>query len=46
MNGEHFTVMAGAGFDARMISEADRSSRTAGRAAYLYTGMKTSARAE
>ena len=24
VNGERFTVMAGAGFDARMISDADR----------------------
>jgi diacylglycerol kinase family enzyme len=41
VNGEHFTVMAGAGFDARMISEADRSLKDRlGRAAYLYTGMK------
>jgi len=41
MNGEHFTVMAGAGFDARMISEADRGLKDRlGRAAYLYTGMR------
>jgi diacylglycerol kinase (ATP) len=41
VNGEHFTVMAGAGFDARMISEADRGLKDhLGRAAYLYTGMK------
>ena len=41
MNGEHFTVMAGAGFDARMISEADRGLKDRlGRAAYLYTGLK------
>ena len=41
VNGEHFTVMAGAGFDARMISEADRSLKDRlGRVAYLYTGMK------
>jgi YegS/Rv2252/BmrU family lipid kinase len=41
VNGEHFTVMAGAGFDARMISEADRGLKDRlGRAAYLYTGMK------
>ena len=41
VNGEHFTVMAGAGFDARMISEADRRIKDRlGRAAYLYTGMK------
>lgn len=42
VNGEHFTVMAGAGFDARMISEADRGLKDRlGRAAYLYTGMKS-----
>ena len=41
VNGEHFAVMAGAGFDARMISEADRGLKDhLGRAAYLYTGMK------
>jgi YegS/Rv2252/BmrU family lipid kinase len=41
VNGEHFTVMAGAGFDARMISEADRGLKDhLGRAAYIYTGMK------
>jgi diacylglycerol kinase (ATP) len=27
VNGERFTVMAGAGFDARMISDADRSTK-------------------
>jgi len=41
VNGERFTVMAGAGFDARMISEADRGLKDRlGRAAYLYTGLK------
>src|SRR5580704_15947060 len=41
VNGEHFTVMAGAGFDARMISEAGRGMKDRlGRAAYLYTGIK------
>jgi YegS/Rv2252/BmrU family lipid kinase len=41
VNGEHFTVMAGAGFDARMIADADRGLKDRlGRAAYLYTGMK------
>jgi YegS/Rv2252/BmrU family lipid kinase len=41
VNGEHFTVMAGAGFDARMISDADRGLKDhLGRAAYVYTGMK------
>jgi YegS/Rv2252/BmrU family lipid kinase len=42
VNGEHFTVMAGAGFDARMIAAADRGLKDRlGRAAYLYTGMKS-----
>jgi diacylglycerol kinase (ATP) len=41
VNGERFTVMAGAGFDARMIAEADGSAKgRLGRAAYLYTGIK------
>jgi len=41
VNGERFTVMAGAGFDARMIAQADRGLKDRlGRAAYLYTGMK------
>jgi len=41
VNGERFTAMAGAGFDARMISEADRGLKDRlGRAAYLYTGMR------
>jgi diacylglycerol kinase (ATP) len=41
VNGEHFTVMAGAGFDARMISDADRAKKNRfGRAAYLYTGIR------
>ena len=41
VNGEHFTVMAGAGFDARMISEAGRGLKDRlGRAAYLYTGIR------
>ena len=38
VNGEHFAVMAGAGFDARMIAGADRAMKNRlGRAAYLYT---------
>ncbi len=46
VNGEHFTVMAGAGFDARMISEAGRGMKDRmGRAAYLYTGIKEPVRA-
>jgi len=41
VNGERFTVMAGAGFDARMIADADRGTKgRLGRAAYLYTGVK------
>jgi diacylglycerol kinase (ATP) len=38
VNGEHFAVMAGAGFDARMIAGADGAMKNRlGRAAYLYT---------
>jgi diacylglycerol kinase (ATP) len=41
VNGEHFAVMAGAGFDARMIADADRAMKERlGRAAYLYTGAR------
>src|ERR1700732_1175871 len=41
VNGEHFAVMAGAGFDARMIKEADRGMKDRiGRAAYLYSGAR------
>jgi diacylglycerol kinase (ATP) len=41
VNGEHFAVMAGAGFDARMIADADRGAKDRlGRAAYIVTGMK------
>ena len=41
VNGEHFTVMAGAGFDARMIKDANRDMKNRlGRAAYLYTGIR------
>jgi diacylglycerol kinase (ATP) len=41
VNGEHFAVMAGAGFDASMIKAADRSMKDRfGRAAYVYTGAK------
>ena len=37
VNGEHFAVMAGAGFDARMIRDADRGMKSRiGRAAYIY----------
>jgi diacylglycerol kinase (ATP) len=38
VNGEHFAVMAGAGFDARMIAGAGRSTKARlGQAAYVYT---------
>ena len=41
VNGERFMVMAGAGFDARMISEADRGAKDRlGRAAYIVTGVR------
>jgi diacylglycerol kinase (ATP) len=42
VNGEHFAVMAGAGFDASMIKQADRGMKDRiGRAAYLYTGARS-----
>jgi diacylglycerol kinase family enzyme len=41
VNGERFAVMAGAGFDARMISDADRGTKDRlGRAAYVVTGIR------
>jgi diacylglycerol kinase family enzyme len=41
VNGEHFTVMAGAGMDALMIRDADAGLKDrVGRAAYLWTGAK------
>ena len=41
VNGERFAVMAGAGFDARMIADADRGTKDRlGRAAYLVTGIR------
>ena len=41
VNGEHFAVMAGAGFDARMIKEAGRGRKGRfGRAAYLFAGAR------
>jgi diacylglycerol kinase (ATP) len=41
VNGEHFAVMAGAGFDALMIREADRGLKDkVGRLAYVWTGVK------
>ena len=40
-NGEHFAVMAGAGFDASMIKQADGTLKDRlGRAAYVWTGSK------
>jgi len=42
VNGEHFAVMAGAGFDARIIAAADRVMKDRlGRAAYLYTAARS-----
>lgn len=41
VNGEHFAVTAGAGFDARMIQDADRGMKDRiGRAAYAWTGAR------
>jgi diacylglycerol kinase (ATP) len=41
VNGEHFAVMAGAGFDARMIKEAGRGRKGRfGRAAYVFAGAR------
>jgi diacylglycerol kinase (ATP) len=41
VNGERFTVMAGAGFDARMIADADRGTKDRlGQAAYVVTGIR------
>lgn len=41
VNGERFAVMAGAGFDARMIADADGTAkRRLGRAAYVVTGIR------
>jgi diacylglycerol kinase (ATP) len=40
-NGEHFAVMAGAGFDARMIAGASRGMKDRlGRVAYVYTAAR------
>jgi diacylglycerol kinase (ATP) len=42
LNGEHFAVMAGAGFDARMIEEADGAAKDRfGRVAYAWTALRT-----
>jgi diacylglycerol kinase (ATP) len=41
VNGERFAVMAGAGFDARIIADADRAAkRRLGRAAYVVSGVR------
>lgn len=41
VNGEHFAVMAGVGFDAEMIRAADGGMKDRlGRVAYLWTGMR------
>ncbi len=41
VNGEHFVVMAGAGFDARMIRDADGKLKDrAGKLAYVWTGAR------
>ena len=45
VNGEHFAVMAGAGFDAFMTKEADRGLKDrVGRLAYVWTGAKAARR--
>jgi diacylglycerol kinase (ATP) len=42
VNGEHFGVMAGAGFDSRMIAGAGRKMKNRlGQGAYLYTGARS-----
>ena len=41
LNGEHFAVMAGAGFDGDLIREADRDLKgRLGRLAYVWTGLR------
>jgi diacylglycerol kinase (ATP) len=41
INGEHFAVLAGVGFDADMIRDADRGLKTRfGRLSYLWTGLR------
>jgi YegS/Rv2252/BmrU family lipid kinase len=41
LNGEHFAVMAGIGFDAAMIRDADRGLKDRfGRLAYVWTGLR------
>jgi diacylglycerol kinase (ATP) len=42
LNGERFAVMAGAGFDAEMIKQADRGMKDrVGRLAYVWTGARS-----
>jgi diacylglycerol kinase (ATP) len=42
INGEHFAVMAGAGFDARMIARSDAAMKDRlGRVAYVWTGARS-----
>ncbi|MDP9791742.1 YegS/Rv2252/BmrU family lipid kinase [Catenuloplanes nepalensis] len=41
INGEHFAVMAGAGFDGHLISEADSGAKDRmGKLAYVWTGLR------
>ncbi|HYT09815.1 MAG TPA: diacylglycerol kinase family protein [Mycobacteriales bacterium] len=41
LNGEHFAVMAGVGFDADMLADADRGAKTRlGRLAYVRAGIR------
>ncbi|MBP2703882.1 YegS/Rv2252/BmrU family lipid kinase [Microbispora sp. RL4-1S] len=41
INGEHFAVMAGVGFDAEMIADADRGLKDRlGRLSYFWTGLR------
>ncbi|MFI5838665.1 diacylglycerol/lipid kinase family protein [Catenuloplanes sp. NPDC051500] len=41
INGEHFAVMAGAGFDGHLIAEADRGAKDQmGKLAYVWTGLR------
>jgi diacylglycerol kinase (ATP) len=41
LNGEHFAVMAGAGFDGELIRDADRNLKDRlGRLAYVWTGLR------
>jgi YegS/Rv2252/BmrU family lipid kinase len=41
LNGEHFAVMAGAGFDGELIREADRDLKDRiGKLAYVWTGLR------